>query len=132
VKSSSTSLVKLFGDSLRFALLLDCHFPPLMHLDAVHLGRPLVERPQVSVDADFRYQTLVENFDGGPPRPWRRLAPDQACSLSAPAPALFRAAVSATNRATPPRRSISGLSEAAVVVGGPSPSRVRRPSPLRR
>ena len=35
-----------------------------MHLDGVHLGRPLVERPQVSVDADVRYEALVENFDG--------------------------------------------------------------------
>ena len=30
-----------------------------MHLDGVHLGRPLVERPQISVDADFCYQALV-------------------------------------------------------------------------
>src|SRR5229473_611381 len=31
--------------------------------------------------------------------PWRRLVPDQACSLSPPAWAVFRAAASATNRA---------------------------------
>src|SRR6476660_3874235 len=46
---------KGFGDSLGFAPLLDCHFPQLLHLDHVELGRPFVERPQVSVDADLRY-----------------------------------------------------------------------------
>src|SRR3977135_4350513 len=55
---------KAFGDSHGFALLLDCHFPLLMHLDGVLLGRPLVERPQESVDADVRYQALLESFDG--------------------------------------------------------------------
>ena len=62
------------GDSHRFALLLDRHFPPLMHLDGVLLGRPLVERPQELVDADFRYQALVANFDGAHSLLERRLS----------------------------------------------------------
>src|SRR6516164_948157 len=46
-------LSKAFRDSHRFALLLDRHFPQLLYLDGVLLGRPLVERPQVSVAADL-------------------------------------------------------------------------------
>ena len=51
------------GDSDRFALLLDRHFPPLKHLDGVLLEGPPVELPQVSIDADIRDQALVDDFD---------------------------------------------------------------------
>ena len=52
------------GDSLSFALPLDCHLPLLLHLDGVLLERPLVERPQLSVDADVDVHAFVGNFDG--------------------------------------------------------------------
>src|ERR1700730_18727572 len=55
-------LSKAFRDSHRFALLLDRHFPQLRHLDGVLLGRPLIERPQVSVDADLSHTAFVESF----------------------------------------------------------------------
>src|SRR6516164_2537869 len=57
-------LGKTPGDSYRFAFLLDLHFPLLIHLDGVLLGRPLIERPQVLVDANVRFPALVGKFDG--------------------------------------------------------------------
>src|SRR6516164_10176756 len=57
-------LGKTPGDSYRFAVLLDLHFPLLIHLDGVLLGCPLIERPQVLVDADVRFAALVVNFEG--------------------------------------------------------------------
>src|SRR5271169_1246734 len=64
VKSSSTSFVNFFDDGLRFAVHLNCHFPSLDHLDGVLLERPLVNRPQVLVDADFAHQAFIESFGG--------------------------------------------------------------------
>src|SRR5260370_26261841 len=56
-------LGKAFGDRHRFALPLDSYFTPFMLLDGVLLGRPLVEREHVSVDADVGCRALVENID---------------------------------------------------------------------
>ena len=38
--------------------------PPFNFLDGVLLGRPLMERPQISIDADVHDRALVDDFDG--------------------------------------------------------------------
>jgi len=45
------------------APFLDRHFPALLRLDGVFLGRALVKRPQVTIDAGIYDETLVENLD---------------------------------------------------------------------
>ena len=52
------------GDSFRLALALDRHLALLMHLDGVDLGRPLVEGPQIAIDADLRDQAFLVDFEG--------------------------------------------------------------------
>src|SRR5262249_46416780 len=49
-------------DRSRFAVLFDAHLLLLGHLDGVELGRALIRRPQVLIDADVRHQALVESF----------------------------------------------------------------------
>src|SRR5262249_8046580 len=51
-----------FGDSPRFALVLDLHLDPLLNLDGVDLWRPPVQRPEVLVDADVLLGAPIESF----------------------------------------------------------------------
>src|ERR1700735_942770 len=53
---------KGLGDSDQSAPFLGGTFPPLLGLDGVFLGRALVKRPQVTVDASISIKTLVENL----------------------------------------------------------------------
>src|SRR6516164_9102339 len=46
----------------RLALALDLNLDPLLHLDGVDLWRPLVQRPEVLVDADVRLGARIEHF----------------------------------------------------------------------
>ena len=56
-------LVELPGHRDLLALAFDGHLPALLHRDGVELGRALVQRPQVTVDADVDHEALVERFD---------------------------------------------------------------------
>src|SRR6516225_6367941 len=51
-----------FVDGPRLALVLDLHLDPLLHLDGVDLWRPLVQRPEILVDADVRLRARIESF----------------------------------------------------------------------
>src|SRR5262245_50934989 len=51
-----------FDDGPRLAFALDLHLDPLLHLDGVDLRRPLIQRPEVLVDADVRLGARIESF----------------------------------------------------------------------
>src|SRR5512139_3115536 len=48
----------------RLALTLDLHLDPLLQLDGVDLRRPLVQRPEVLVDAEVRLEARIIGFAG--------------------------------------------------------------------
>src|SRR6516225_8104717 len=51
-----------FDDGPCLALLLDLHLDLLLHLDGVDLWRPLVQRPEVLVDAHVGLGARIEHF----------------------------------------------------------------------
>ena len=56
------------GDRHHFAPALDLHLALLGLLDGVFLGRPLIERIQILIDAGLDHQALADNLDAA----WRR------------------------------------------------------------
>ena len=56
-------LIRSLDDGARLALALDLHFDPFLQLDGVDLLRPLVQRPEVLIDADVRLLARIESFE---------------------------------------------------------------------
>src|SRR5262245_63466889 len=50
------------GPRLAVGLVLDLHLDPLLHLDGVDLRRPLIQQPEVLVDAGVRLGARIESF----------------------------------------------------------------------
>src|SRR4029450_9572510 len=50
-----------FDDGPHLALALYLHLDPLLHLDSVDLRRPLIQRPEVWVDASVRLGARIES-----------------------------------------------------------------------